>query len=284
MAEDTSFSKKNTLNIKGNLVSLDKQKVMGIINVTPDSFYSGSRQPTVDKAIRQAEKMLNEGADFIDIGGYSTRPGAENIDTEEELRRVIPCVKEIHKNFPELNISIDTFRSRVAREAVDNGAALVNDVSGGTLDPDMYSAVAKMKVPYVLMHMRGTPQNMKELAQYENLVVEVVKELQEKVKILKSAGVPDIIIDPGFGFAKSIPQNFELLRNLLHFSIFGFPLLVGISRKSMIYRSLGITAEESLNGTTALNVMALRNGAQILRVHDVKAAKEAIKLYNLTYS
>lgn len=284
MAQDTSFSKKNTLNIGGKLIHLDIQKVMGIINVTPDSFYSGSRKSTTEDVLRQAEKMITEGADFLDVGGYSTRPGAEDISTEDELKRVIPVIEKIHINFPGIPVSIDSFRSRVAREAVENGAALINDVSGGSLDADMFSTVAELKVPYVLMHMRGTPQTMKKLAQYDNLVVEVVKELQEKILILRSLGVSDIIVDPGFGFAKNIAQNFELLRNLLHFSIFGFPLLVGISRKSMIYRSLGVSVEQALNGTTALNMIALHNGAQMLRVHDVKAAKEAIKLYNLTYS
>lgn len=284
MAQDTSFSKNILINIKGKLIELDEPKVMGIINITPDSFYSGSRKTTIDDALMQADKMVNDGADFLDIGGYSTRPGAEEIDPEEELNRVIPVIEKISTRYPAVPVSVDTFRARVAKEAVDHGAAIVNDVSGGTIDGAMFITVAGLKVPYVLMHMRGTPQNMKNLAQYDNLVVDVMKELQEKIIKLQKLGINDIIVDPGFGFAKNIAHNFELLKNLTHFSSFKLPLLIGISRKSMIYKSLGISPDDALNGTTALHMVALQNGAQILRTHDVKEAKEVIKLYLRTYS
>jgi dihydropteroate synthase len=280
MAQDTSL----LINIHGKLIEIDEPKVMGIINVTPDSFFSGSRKTTMDEALRQAEKMVNDGADFLDIGGYSTRPGAEDINSVEELTRVIPVIEEISARFPSVPLSVDTFRARVAKEAVEHGAAIVNDVSGGNLDPTMFPTIGELKIPYVLMHMRGTPQNMKDLAQYDNLVVEVMNELQEKIIRLQELGVSDIIIDPGFGFAKNIAHNFELLKNLTHFSNFKLPLLIGISRKSMIYKSLGTSPDDALNGTTALHMVALQNGAQILRVHDVKEAKEVIKLYLRTYS
>jgi dihydropteroate synthase len=280
MAQDTSL----LINIKGNLIEIDEPKVMGVINITPDSFFSGSRKTTMDEALRQAEKMINDGADFLDIGGYSTRPGAEDINSGEELTRVIPVIKEISARFPSVPLSVDTFRARVAKEAVERGAAIVNDISGGNLDPTMFPTIGELKIPYVLMHMRGTPQNMKDLAQYDNLVVEVMNELQEKIIRLQELGVSDIIIDPGFGFAKNIAHNFELLKNLTHFSNFKLPLLIGISRKSMIYKSLGTSPDDALNGTTALHMVALQNGAQILRVHDVKEAKEVIKLYLRTYS
>lgn len=284
MAQDTSFSKKNTLNIHGNLLHLDSPKVMGIINITPDSFYSGSRKMVEKDIMEQAETMLSDGADFLDIGGYSTRPGAEEIIVKDEKDRVIPIIRQLKKKFSEAIISVDTFRAEIAREAVASGADIINDVSGGTLDDNMFSTVAELKVPYILMHMRGNPQTMKHLARYGNVVPEVVKELQEKILKLKSLGIADIIVDPGFGFAKTISHNFEMLKNLQQFRILELPLLVGLSRKSLIYRSLEITPEEALNGTTALNIIALREGAQILRVHDVKEARQAIKLYQLTFS
>ena len=273
-----------TINLRGKLLELKEPKVMGIINNTPDSFFSGSRKIRVDEALWQAEKMIKDGADFLDIGGYSTRPGAEDIDPEEELNRIIPVIEQISERFPEIPLSVDTFRARVAREAVAYGAAVVNDVSGGNLDAEMFSMIAALKVPYILMHMRGTPQNMKDLAQYEDVVTDVMKELQEKIAALHQLGVNDVIVDPGFGFAKNIGHNFDLLKNLAHFSNFKLPLLIGISRKSMIYKSLGLSPDEALNGSTALHMIALQNGAQILRVHDVKEAKEVIKLYLLTYS
>ena len=257
---------------------------MGIINVTPDSFYAGSRHTTTDIILKKAEEMINDGADFIDIGGYSTRPGAEIVSIEEELKRVIPSIQAIKKSFPDITISIDTFRAKVATEAVCHGASIVNDVSGGNLDKDMYQTIASLKVPYVLMHMRGTPENMKDHAQYDNVVLQVIKELSEKLRKLYSIGIADVIIDPGFGFAKNIGHNFEMLKNLAHFSSFELPLLIGISRKSMIYKSLGVDPPEALNGTSALHMIALQNGANILRVHDVKEARQVVKLYTLTYS
>ncbi|MGK7390949.1 MAG: dihydropteroate synthase [Candidatus Cyclobacteriaceae bacterium M2_1C_046] len=284
MTQVTAFSKNNTLNIQGNLLHLDTPKVMGIINVTPDSFYSGSRKTVYKEILQQAEKMVSEGADFLDIGGYSTRPGAEDISMKEEKERVIPAIKEVKKEFPEAIISVDTFRSEVTREAVANGANIINDVSGGTLDDKMYSTVAELKVPYILMHMRGNPQTMKQHAQYEDVTLEVIKELQQKIIELNALGVADIIIDPGFGFAKTITHNFKMLQNLQQFRILELPLLIGLSRKSLIYRSLEITPEEALNGTTALHTIALNGGAQILRVHDVREARQAIKLYQLTFS
>lgn len=284
MAQVTPFSKNITLNLKGKLTTLDTPKIMGIINVTPDSFYERSRRKSIDGVLKKAQQMIEEGADYLDIGGYSTRPGAAEVSVTEEINRTVPAIEAIHSEFPYIPISVDTFRSVVAEEAINNGASVINDVSGGTLDPTMHDTVARLKVPYILMHMRGTPQNMTELANYDNVTVEVMKELQQQIVTLRQKGIADIIIDPGFGFAKNISQNFEMLRNLLHFSSFELPLLVGISRKSMIYKSLGISPEEALNGTTALHMIALQFGAHILRVHDVKEAKEAAKLYSLTFS
>ncbi len=262
---------------------LDSPKVMGILNVTPDSFFDGGRYNDDERLLTRVGTMLQEGADIIDIGGYSTRPGAEEVSEEEEITRVGKAVDIVLKEFPDTVISVDTFRSSVAREAVLRGAALINDISGGTLDDQMFPTVAKLNVPYILMHMRGNPKTMNKLTQYDNLLSEMVTFLQEKVSNLQRAGVKDIIIDPGFGFAKTIQQNFEILKNLRYFDILELPLLVGVSRKSTIYKSLQIAPEEALNGTTVLNTIALMNGASILRVHDVKEAVEAVKLYNLTF-
>ncbi|NVJ48330.1 MAG: dihydropteroate synthase [Cytophagia bacterium] len=267
------------MNINGNLVSLDEPQVMGILNITPDSFYADSRVNQDTAILKKAEEMVEEGAFVLDVGGYSTRPGAEDISTEVELKRVTQAIALVRSKFSDVLISVDTFRSSVAKAAVDSGANIINDVSGGNLDPDMFKTMAQLKVPYVLMHMRGTPQTMKDLNQYDNLLVDIGKELAEKCNQLKSLGVADIIIDPGFGFAKSIAQNYELLQNLGYFIRLGFPLLAGLSRKSMIYKTLNIEAAEALNGTTALNMVALQQGASILRVHDVKEANETIKLY-----
>jgi len=275
--------KKKTLNLAGRSLDLTTPVVMGILNLTPDSFYEGSRfDPHSDKYLQEAGQMLHDGAAILDVGGYSTRPGAEEISENEENDRVIAVIQKLVTNFPKVVISIDTFRAGVAREAVRAGAALVNDVSGGNLDARMFGAVADLGVPYVLMHMRGTPQTMVSKNQYEHLVRDILKELADKLARLRSMGVADIIIDPGFGFAKNVSQNFELLNNLEHFQELNAPLLVGLSRKSMIWRSLGITPAESLNGTTALHTIALQKGANILRVHDVKEAVEAIKLWQLT--
>lgn len=261
---------------------LDTPKVMGILNVTPDSFFDGGRYKDEAQLLSRAEKMLKEGADIIDVGGYSSRPGAEDVSEGEEITRVVNAVDIILKEYPDTLISVDTFRSKVAREAVMHGAALINDISAGTLDTQMFATVADLGVPYILMHMRGNPKTMNKLTQYDNLLLEMVTFLQEKVSNLREAGVKDIIIDPGFGFAKTIQQNYTILKNLRYFEILELPILVGISRKSTIYKSLQIEPEDALNGTTVLNTIALMNGASFLRVHDVKEAVEVRKLYNLT--
>ncbi len=251
---------------------------MGILNVTPDSFFEGSRFTTESEILKQTEKMLSEGATFIDVGGYSSRPGAEDISTEDELARVSKAIKAIIKEFPKAIISIDTFRAEVAKQSVQEGASIVNDISAGDLDPKMFETVASLKVPYIAMHMRGNPQTMKGLTSYNNLAKEVMDYFIEKINRLKLLGVNDVIIDPGFGFAKTIEQNFELLSHLDYFKNLDRPILAGLSRKSMIWKTLGVTADDALNGTTALNMVALSKGTNILRVHDVKEAIEAIQL------
>jgi len=253
---------------------------MGIINATPDSFYSGSRFNGIDGILAQAEKMLTDGADIIDIGGQSTRPGSELISTEEEIKRVVPAIKAITEKFPGSFISIDTFYSKVALTAVEAGACIVNDISAGSMDNKMIETVIALKVPYILMHMKGTPQTMQENATYKNVTGEVLDFLITKTDELKRAGIIDVIIDPGFGFGKTIGHNFELLKNLSVLKIPGKPIMVGVSRKSTIYKTLGIHANEALNGTTVLNTICLMNGASILRVHDVKEAKEAVTLFS----
>ncbi len=268
-----------TLNCKGRLLVADKPLLMGIINATPDSFYAGSRQQGIDAILRHAEKMLREGATILDIGGQSTRPGSERIGVEEELARVIGPVETLQKNFPEAFLSIDTYQSRVAKEAVAAGASIINDISAGSLDEQMIGTVAELQVPYVLMHMKGTPETMHQAAQYTNVTRELLDFFTGKKEELHLAGITDIIIDPGFGFGKTIAHNFELLRNLPVFAILKAPLLLGISRKSFIYKTLGITPEDALNGTTVMNTVGLMNGASILRVHDVKEAAEAITLW-----
>lgn len=251
---------------------------MGILNVTPDSFYDGGRFADERSVLGQVEKMLKEGASFIDVGGYSSRPGAENIPEEQELKRSVNAVKLIIEKFPEAIISIDSFRSNVVRAAVQEGASMVNDISGGELDPEMFQTVGSLGVPYILMHMRGNPQNMAQLAEYTNLVKEITDYFHPRIFELQQKHVKDIIIDPGFGFAKTREQNFELLNHLGDFGILEKPLLVGLSRKSMVWKTLNISAEEALNGTTALNTVALLKGADILRVHDVKEAVEVVML------
>lgn len=269
-----------TLNCKGKLLVVDKPLLMGIINATPDSFYEGSRYSGVDNIQVQSEKMLKDGADILDIGGQSTRPGSKLVSEEEELNRVIPSIEAIRKNFPGSFISIDTFYSKVAAEAVAAGASIVNDISAGSMDDRMFETVASLQVPYVLMHMKGTPQTMQQGPVYEKVIREVLDFLITKTHELKKAGIHDVIIDPGFGFGKTIAQNFELLKNLSVFKMLDKPVLLGISRKSTIYKTLGITAAEALNGTTVLNTVGLMNGASILRVHDVKEAKEAVTLFS----
>lgn len=269
-----------TINCRGNLIDLSVPKVMGIINVTPDSFYDGGKTFSKTEILKQAEKMLLEGATFLDIGGYSTRPGAEDVSEKEETKRTVSAIELILKKFPEVLISVDTFRSNVAKNAVEAGASIINDVSGGTLDAEMFKTVAKLNVPYILMHMRGTPKTMAKLTDYKNVTVEVLKDLSEKITLSRAEGINDIIADPGFGFAKKREQSFELLNNLELFQNLEVPILVGVSRKSMIYKTLETSAENALNGTSALNTIALLKGASILRVHDVKEAVECVKLWS----
>jgi dihydropteroate synthase len=276
--ESRVFSTPKTLNIGGKLMDLSVPRVMGILNVTPDSFYDGARYTTEVAIAGQVEKMLKDGATFIDVGGYSSRPGAADISSEEEMRRVVAAIRTITKNFREAVISIDTFRSEVARAAVAEGAGMINDISGGGLDPDMFNTVAALQVPYILMHMRGTPQTMNSMTEYDNLMGDIIAYFHQKIFALQALGVKDIIIDPGFGFAKTVQQNFELLDKLNSLQILGKPLLVGLSRKSMVWRTLGITPAEALNGTTVLHTLALLRGTSILRVHDVKEAVEAVVL------
>jgi len=268
-----------SINCKGKLVTIDTPWVMGIINVTADSFYAGSRHSNIDEILARAESMIVQGADVIDIGGQSSRPGSSFVSADEELKRVEPAITAVARRFPEMLLSVDTFYSRVAKEAVDAGASIINDISAGSIDKEMIKTAARLKVPYVLMHMKGTPQTMQANPVYENVVQEVLDFHIRKTKELEEQGIHDIIIDVGFGFGKMIRHNFDLLKNLSVFKMLRRPLLLGISRKSTIYKTLGITAEEALNGSTVLNTIGLLNGADILRVHDVKEAKEAVKLF-----
>jgi dihydropteroate synthase len=270
-----------TLNCKGKLLTVDKPLVMGIINATPDSFYEGSRFSGTDKILSRAEKMIVEGADIIDIGGQSTRPGSEAVSEGEELKRVIDGIEAIHHHFPNAVISIDTYYAVVAKKSIQAGASIVNDISAGDIDKQMIPTVAALQTPYIAMHMKGTPATMQQYLKYDNLIREVVDFFIRKKDDCKKAGIHDVIIDPGFGFSKKINQNLELLKNLSAFKILDAPILVGVSRKSSVYKTLGITAGEALNGTTVLNTIALINGANILRVHDVKEAKEVIKLWSM---
>jgi len=268
-----------TINCKGKLIDFDSPKVMGILNLTPDSFYDGGRYQTQKAILKQAEKMLIDGATFIDLGSYSSRPGATNISTEEEKNRLLPVLELLIEEFQnEIVLSIDTFRSEVADLALQRGASMINDISAGQLDADMFSIVAKHQVPYIMMHMKGTPQIMKSLAHYDNLLLEIKTYFSERVAKAKQIGINDIVIDPGFGFAKTLAHNFELLHHFELFKSFDLPLLCGLSRKSMIYKTLESQPENALNGTTALNAIALYKGACILRVHDVKAAVECVNL------
>ncbi|MDP5060296.1 MAG: dihydropteroate synthase [Maribacter sp.] len=268
-----------TINCNGKLLSLDQPKVMGILNVTPDSFFDGGKYKDEKSILNQVDKMLNEGATFIDVGAYSTRPGALEVDEATELKRIVPIVDLILKNFPDTILSIDTFRSSVVKECIENGAAIINDISAGLQDDKMLPTVAKLHVPYIMMHMRGTPQTMQQKIDYEDVVKEVLSFFSERLVAAKALGIKDIIIDPGFGFAKNLHQNYELLNHMEVMKIIEHPLLAGISRKSMIYKTLNITADQALNGTTALHMVCLQKGAKILRVHDVKEAMECVKLY-----
>ena len=270
-----------SLNCKGKLLVIDKPLVMGIINITPDSFYNGSSQQTNASVLAQATKMINEGAGIIDIGGQSTRPGSERISIKEEVQRVLPAIEIILKNFPETIISVDTYQSKVAEECVNAGAAIINDISAGNMDSAMISTVAKLQVPYICMHMKGTPQDMQQHPTYENVTMEVLDFFIQKTNECRRSGINDVIIDPGFGFGKTIAHNFTLLRELSAFKMLDKPIMAGLSRKLTIYKTLGVTAEQALNGTTVLNTLALQNGANILRVHDVKEAKEVVTLWEI---
>jgi len=267
-----------TLNCNGTLIDISSPKVMGILNITPDSFYDGGSYTNEKEILVQTEKMLKEGATFIDVGAYSSRPGANHISLEEELERILPVIKMILNHFPETLLSIDTFRSEIAKQCVDNGACIINDISAGKLDENMFATVASLQVPYIMMHLKGTPQTMKKHMDYDNLLKEILKYFSERVSIAHSHKIKDLIIDPGFGFSKTIKQNFQLLDNLELLSILEKPLLVGLSRKSMIYKTLESTVQDALNGTSSVNTIALLKGAKILRVHDVKEAMECIKL------
>ncbi|SDH02855.1 dihydropteroate synthase [Pedobacter terrae] len=278
MAEKNFFEPKQSLNIKGRLIDLSTPKVMGILNITPDSFYSNSRTKTIDEALTKAAQFLNDGATFIDIGGYSSRPGAKDISINEEIDRVVPVVESMVKTFPEAIISIDTFRAKVARETIAAGAHIINDIAAGDMDEQMFGTVAKLQVPYMMMHMQGTPQNMHQNPVYNNVLLEVIDYLAKKVAALRALHIHDVIIDPGFGFGKTTEHNYELLRQMESFKIFKLPILVGFSRKGMIYKTLRTSAAEALNGTSVLNTIALQKGAGILRVHDVKEAVECVRL------
>lgn len=278
-AKDTLFSKKQTLNVGGRLISLSYPIVMGIVNVTPDSFYEGSRTMTNQEVLERCGTILKEGGEIIDIGAYSSRPDALDISPEEEKKRLAGVLGSIRKEFPDAIVSVDTYRADIAAMAVkDFEVNIINDISGGTLDNRMFETVADLHVPYILMHMKGTPQTMRNMNQYQDMIFEIMMFFAERVNTLRLMGVADIIIDPGFGFAKNIPQNFQLLANLDKFQFLNLPVLAGLSRKSFIYRTLGITSEEALNGTVSMNTVALLKGADILRVHDVKEAVECVKL------
>jgi dihydropteroate synthase len=276
--QNTGFSLNKTLNIGGRLVDLRKPIVMGILNVTPDSFFDGGRYTSEKQILLRVEQMLQEGARMIDLGGASSRPRAPQISSQQEVERVMPALKAIRKEFPQLFISVDTFRSELARISVQEGADLINDISGGSLDEAMFTTIAELKVPYIMMHMKGNPQTMTQHAEYQNLIKEIIDYFQAKIDTLHQLGVKDIIIDPGFGFAKTREHNFQLLNRLDLLKILEKPTLVGLSRKSMIWKTLEISADDALNGTTVLNTIALIKGASILRVHDVKQAIETIQL------
>ncbi len=269
-----------TINCKGSLIDLSSPKVMGILNVTPNSFYDGGKYSNEALIVGQVEKMLHEGATFIDVGAYSSKPNAEFVSEQEEIDRMGATVQLIMQHFPDCLLSIDTFRSAVAREAVNLGGAIINDIAAGDLDDKMMVTVAQLQVPYIMMHMRGTPQTMQSQTQYDDIVKEMLFYFSEKVAVARNLGINDILIDPGFGFSKTTRQNFEVLKKMELFQILELPILAGLSRKSMVYKSLDISVDEALNGTTALNMMALTKGASIVRVHDVKEAVECIKLYN----
>ncbi|HSZ25951.1 MAG TPA: dihydropteroate synthase [Cytophagaceae bacterium] len=283
-SKDTVFYSKKTLNLRGNVIDLSYPIVMGILNVTPDSFYDGGLHNDGMRMLEKVGHMLTDGAFIIDVGGYSSRPGALDVSEAEEMKRVIPAIKNIMKEYPDAYVSVDTFRSSVAEAAIDEGAVMVNDISAGSLDEKMFETIGKLKVPYVLMHMRGNPQNMRDQTDYDNILMEVIDFFQKKIEELRAYQVKDIIVDPGFGFAKTIEQNYNLLKHLNYFRLLNLPVLAGMSRKSMIYKKLNTTSENALNGTTTLNAIALMNRVNILRVHDVNEAIETITLFKTTYN
>jgi len=269
------------MNCKGQLIDLSTPKVMGILNITPNSFFDGGKYKNEAELLERVGKMLNEGASFIDVGAYSSKPNAEFVSEEEEISRIIPVVNVLQKHFPDILLSIDTFRSAVAKACIENGAAIINDISAGKLDNKMLETIAKFQVPYIMMHMKGTPQTMQTFTQYDDIIKELLFYFSERIAAARTLGINDLIVDPGFGFAKTLEQNYEVMQKLELFQMLELPLLIGISRKSMIYKTLDINAETALNGTTVLNTIALSKGAKILRVHDVKEAVESVRLFNL---
>lgn len=269
-----------TINCKGELIDLSIPKVMGILNVTPNSFFDGGKYKNEDEIISRVDKMLFEGATFIDIGAYSSKPSAEFVTEQEEIDRIVPAIELILKHFPKTLLSVDTFRAEVAKASIESGAAIINDIAAGELDDKMFDVIAQYNIPYIMMHMRGNPQTMQSLTQYDDIIKEMMFYFSEKVKKARSLGINDLILDPGFGFAKTTDQNFEVMQKMELFNILELPVLAGISRKSMIYKTLGNTPQEALNGTTFLNTIALTKGAKILRVHDVKEAVECVTLFN----
>jgi len=278
--KNTVFQQKSTLKVRGKLLDLSKPKIMGILNLTPDSFYDGGRNNKLKDALKKTEQILTEGAEIVDIGAYSSRPGAEHISEETESDRLIPVLRAIVNEFPDAVLSIDTFRAEIAKIAVNEGAGIINDISAGSMDIEMFQTIAKLDVPYIMMHMKGTPQTMASMNNYEDITTEVCHYFTTRIQTLKKLGVNDLIVDPGFGFAKNLDQNYELLANLEHLKSIGHPVLVALSRKSMIYKLLETDSENALNGTTVANTIALMKGANILRVHDVKEAIETLKIVN----
>ncbi|WP_243860527.1 dihydropteroate synthase [Flavobacterium poyangense] len=268
------------MNCKGQLIDLSIPRVMGVMNVTPNSFFDGGKYKSEEEIISRASNILSEGADFIDLGGYSSKPNAEFVSEQEEIDRVIPAIELILKHFPDALLSIDTFRAEVARASIESGVAIVNDIAAGELDDKMFDVIAKYNVPYIMMHMRGNPQTMHTLTDYDDIIKDMLFYFSEKVQKARSLGINDLILDPGFGFAKTTEQNFEVMEKMDLFNILELPILAGISRKSMIYKTLNMTAQEALNGTTVLNTISLMKGAKILRVHDVKEAVECVTLFN----
>ena len=277
------LSSNRSINCKGKLLSFSQPLVMGILNITPNSFFDGGQHNSMQNAVTQTKKMLDDGADIIDIGGYSSQPNADFVTEEMEIDRLIPVIEVMVKTFPDIIISVDTFRAAVAEKAIEHGAAIINDISGGTLDENMFDVVGKHQVPYILMHMRGTPQNMQQFVDYDDLVSDIIYYFSERLEKAYQAGIKDVIIDPGFGFSKTLAQNYELLSKLNMFQHLDVPILAGVSRKSMIYNLLSISPKEALNGTAVLNTLALTKGADILRVHDVKEAIECVKIVKKIY-